>query len=216
MPARSDRRNEKSLRGLLLLFAVFVLIAIIAAVITATKKPATSAGSTSNSTAAAQATTTTAGGKVHTSPPKTATPTTAVKDHSSTASKATAPTTRAKTAPTTDAKSRPTTTIRTTPTTASTTYVLYNVHSSGDNALGFTIIPSAGEWDVTWGYNCGKAGRFDYTIKRAARPDAKDLGPHELGTSGSGVTRYRDTGAFTLSVASQCLWAIKVTEVIYG
>jgi hypothetical protein len=199
MPARSNGRNEKSLRGLLFLFAVFVFIAIIAAVITATKKPTSSAALKSNPGVAANTTTTAAGGKVHTSPP----PITVT----STTGAATKPT------PTT---ARPTPTTKATTTTMSTTYVLYNVGGSASNTLGFTVIPSAGEWDVAWADNCGKTARFGYTVKRAALLDARDRGPHEVGTSSSGLDRYHDTGTLSLSIVSQCQWTIKITEVIYG
>jgi hypothetical protein len=181
-----------------MLFGVFIFIAIIAAVITATKKPNTPAAPTSNPGIAATTTTTAVGGKVHTSPPPITTSTTgaATKPTSTTA--------------------RPTPTTKATTTTSSTTYVLYNVGGSASNTLGFTVIPSAGEWDVAWAANCGKAARFGYTVKRAALPDARDRGPHEVGTSTSGLNRYHDTGTLSLSIVSQCQWTIKITEVIYG
>jgi hypothetical protein len=72
----------------------------------------------------------------------------------------------------------------------------------------------AGPWSLAWSYDCtaiGEAGIFDVAINQPAGDQATDVGPSELGMSGSGTDAYNDAGVFSLDVASQCTWTITIT-----
>ena len=64
---------------------------------------------------------------------------------------------------------RPTTTSKPTTTIPTTNYVLYNVHTSGNNSLGFQIIPSAAQWTVAWSYNCYALGNLASSTTRSSK-----------------------------------------------
>jgi ribosomal protein L24E len=68
-------------------------------------------------------------------------------------------------------------------------------------------------WTMTWSYNCANywsAGNFIVNIVQPAGDDAFDVGPNELGTSGTGTDSYNDTGVFSLDINSECDWTITV------
>jgi len=115
----------------------------------------------------------------------------------------------------TPVKEDPTTTTTTTP-----TYVLFNVGGTGDDLIGpFVISTPATQWNVAWTYNCsnlGKKEKFNYTVafEHGSAPDLSDVGPRQSGVKGAGVKHYYDAGAFNLSVATECSWTIKVTEIV--
>jgi hypothetical protein len=94
-------------------------------------------------------------------------------------------------------------------------YVLFNVHESGDDTIGRFAV--ATNWDVNWSYDCSENERganFNYTVDNAERggSDAKNVGPSQHESSGTGVERYHDAGTFYMTVASKCSWTVKVTE----
>ena len=71
----------------------------------------------------------------------------------------------------------------------------------------------AASWTMTWSYSCanlGSAGNFIVNIIQPAGDNAFDVGPNELGTSGSGTDSYNDTGVFGLDIDSECNWTITV------
>jgi hypothetical protein len=70
-------------------------------------------------------------------------------------------------------------------------------------------------WTLAWSYDCadiGEAGVFNAAINQPAGDQTTDVGPNELGMSGSGTDSYTDTGVFSLDVASQCSWNISITS----
>lgn len=70
-------------------------------------------------------------------------------------------------------------------------------------------------WTMAWSYNCsnwGSQGNFVVNVNQPPGDYALDLGPNEIGTGGSGVDSYSDTGTFTLSVISPCSWSITVSS----
>ena len=107
-----------------------------------------------------------------------------------------------------------------TTTTVPPPYVLFNVGGTGDDLIGpFVISTPATQWNVAWTYNCSKLGkkaRFNYGIlfRHGSRQNLNDLGPRQLGMSGAGVKHYYDAGTFNLSVATECSWTVKVSEII--
>ena len=71
----------------------------------------------------------------------------------------------------------------------------------------------SGQWLMDWSYNCssyGSQGNFAVEVNQPAGSSIVDIGPNELGNSGSGVDYYYDTGQFNLSVDSECDWSITV------
>jgi hypothetical protein len=50
------------------------------------------------------------------------------------------------------------------------------------------------------------------TVNSGTQLDFNDIGPNQLGESGSGMEHDYDTGTFNLSVDSECDWALKVVE----
>ena len=72
----------------------------------------------------------------------------------------------------------------------------------------------AAPWTMTWSYNCsnyGSSGIFAVYVNQPAGDSALDIGPSELGTSGSGTDSYTDSGIFNLDILSECDWSITVS-----
>jgi hypothetical protein len=70
-----------------------------------------------------------------------------------------------------------------------------------------------GPWTMSWNYNCsnwGTTGNFIVNIKEPASDNTFDIGPNELGPSGSGTDSYTDSGVFSLVIDSECEWSITV------
>lgn len=68
-------------------------------------------------------------------------------------------------------------------------------------------------WTTSWSYTCaslGSTGNFAITVVQPASDLTVDLGPDELGSSGSGTDTYHDSGTFNLLVFSECAWSITV------
>ena len=90
------------------------------------------------------------------------------------------------------------------------TFTSQSVGSSGSTAP-FNM---AGPWTMAWSFNCsayGSSGNFIVTINQPSGYSHYDIGPNELGTSGSGTDSYFDSGTFSLAVNSECQWTITVT-----
>ena len=81
------------------------------------------------------------------------------------------------------------------------------------------VFGQPGPWLMSWSYNCsnfGQPGTFGVEIDQPPGDFAFDIGPNEEGSSGSGTDYYFDSGAFQLSVISECHWTISVTPSWYG
>ena len=68
---------------------------------------------------------------------------------------------------------------------------------------------------MSWTYNCanfGSSGNFEVNITQPPGDLTLDLGPNELGMSGSGTDTYTDTGVFSLEVNSECAWIIAINS----
>ena len=90
------------------------------------------------------------------------------------------------------------------------TYTSTQIGTSGDTPQ----FSQTGNWTMAWSYNCssfGSAGNFSVTVNQPSGDLTEDNGPNELGLSGSGTDYYTDTGAFSLSVISECDWSITVS-----
>ena len=103
-------------------------------------------------------------------------------------------------------------------TTIPGTRVVLNFEGSGgEDTSQFTISASAKEWVLGWAYNCSNfgsgTGNFSYFVYFGPQMDINDMGPNQLGNHGSGEQYYYDTGTFYLQVNSECLWAVRATEV---
>ena len=99
------------------------------------------------------------------------------------------------------------------------TFTSTQVGTSGSTPV-FTM---AGPWTMQWSYHgCGTAtvgiatGNFIVTVNQPSNDVQNDTAPNELGTSGSGVDHYYDTGSFNLSVLSTCSWSITVASSSSG
>jgi hypothetical protein len=95
------------------------------------------------------------------------------------------------------------------PVPGTVTYTSSQVGASG-SAPQFS---ESGNWTLQWNYDCsstGSPGTFFVQVNQPPDFTALDLGPAESGLSGSGTDSYFDTGAFNLSVASECTWSITV------
>lgn len=122
------------------------------------------------------------------------------------------------TTPTTIGPAITTTTIPVTTTTtagAPAGKVLLVAPGSGNDVTSrFTIAAGAPEWYVRWAFSCsGVPSTFNYQVDRGTAQDVSDLGPKAQGTGTFGIEHYHDTGSFTLSIASGCIWAVSVTQV---
>jgi hypothetical protein len=85
------------------------------------------------------------------------------------------------------------------------------VGASGNTAWFFV----GGPWTMAWSYTCaafGTNGNFSVFIEQPLGGFSGDIGPNELGTSGSGTDSYSDLGTFSLSVLSECQWSITITS----
>ena len=74
-----------------------------------------------------------------------------------------------------------------------TTFTSGQVGSSGQTAPFY----EGGLWSMAWSYDCtayGYPGNFFVDINPPPGDSTFDIGPNELGTSGSGVDYYVDTG----------------------
>ncbi len=90
------------------------------------------------------------------------------------------------------------------------TFTSTQIGSSGQTPQ-FT---ESGNWQMAWSYNCsnfGSSGNFAVTVNQPSNSTVIDIGPNELGMSGSGTDSYTDTGTFSLSVSSECNWSISVS-----
>jgi hypothetical protein len=66
---------------------------------------------------------------------------------------------------------------------------------------------------MAWSYNCstfGSPGNFIVNVNQPAGDPSSHIGTNELSFSGTGTDYYFDTGAFSLSVNSECDWSITV------
>ena len=64
-------------------------------------------------------------------------------------------------------------------------------------------------WSMAWSYNCsnyGSQGNFFVEVDGSS-----DIGPNELGSSGSGTDYYNDSGTFSLTVISECNWSVSIS-----
>jgi hypothetical protein len=76
---------------------------------------------------------------------------------------------------------------------------------------------ATGPWTLDWQYNCPSnedPGEFTVEINQPSDDDTLDLGPDQLGVSGSGSNNYDDSGVFSLDVVSECNWSIDVVPTI--
>ncbi len=95
------------------------------------------------------------------------------------------------------------------------TFTSAQVGTSGNTAQ-FT---QTGNWQMAWTYDCasfGSSGNFNVNVNQPSGDLATDAAPNELGMSGSGTDYYYDTGAFSLSVTSECTWSITVSPSAAG
>jgi hypothetical protein len=78
--------------------------------------------------------------------------------------------------------------------------------TSGQTAQ-FTV---GGPWTLAWTYNCANAfgGSGNFIIEYQG---GTDIGPNEIGASGSGTDYYTDAGTYSLQVISECNWTATVS-----
>lgn len=187
MARRRDQRAPKLLRVLLTLAIVLVVVAIVATAVSRKDRTKTTTAAESYS---GTTTTTTAGG--------------GLQSTSTTGSGASIVTSGDGTA---QSGSEPQTVYN---------QVLYDIKDSGNDSVGFVVSTAASRWQVGWTYDCSdlaKKGSFGFVVKIGTRVDLNDPGPHKMGTGGSGLEHYYDTGRLKLSVTSKCAWTIKIVEV---
>ena len=92
------------------------------------------------------------------------------------------------------------------PTSPPMTITSNEIGDSGQSQQ-FTI---GGPWAMAWSYNCsnyGSQGNFQVSINGSTG----DIGPNELGPSGTGTDNYNDTGTFSVSVNSECHWSLTIS-----
>jgi len=92
--------------------------------------------------------------------------------------------------------------------------------SSGQGSMSgpkFTVPAQATSWTENWSYDCssfGTSGNFITSIAGyGASRGTTDSGANQLGTSGSGVNHYYDTGTFSIQVNSECSWTESIVAV---
>jgi hypothetical protein len=98
------------------------------------------------------------------------------------------------------------------PTTSAVGVTLLTLSGSGAASTQQFTVPSAAKgWHVNWTYDCsdfGSQGNFDYSVNSGTNLNFDDTGPNQLGSGGSGVEHYYDTGTFNLQVDSECNWTV--------
>ena len=96
------------------------------------------------------------------------------------------------------------------------------VGDSGDTTSFFV----AGPWTMAWSYTgqgtsppgvpgscmAGLPGNFIVDVQQPLGGFTSDIGPHELGTGGSGVDSYTNAGTFSLAILSECQWSITISS----
>jgi hypothetical protein len=92
--------------------------------------------------------------------------------------------------------------------------VTFTSAQTGDtgNPQKFSV---GGKWTMAWSYDCsafGSSGNFAVGINQPAGDETFDVGPNELGPSGSGTDSYNDTGTFSLDIISECSWSITINS----
>lgn len=94
------------------------------------------------------------------------------------------------------------------------TFTSSTIGSSGTTP----VFTQPGHWLMSWSYNCanyGSPGNFIVDVQQPADDPNIDIGPNELGNSGSGTDFYYDAGSFQLAITSECDWSISVTPSFY-
>jgi len=195
MPSHGEPKMRRTLRVLLLLFAVFVLVGVIT-VVTHRNSP-----TTPGATPPVNNTTTTLRGQGAVSTLTTTVGTPGANSKGTTTVGTPGPSSKV------------------TVTTSAVHYLALSIQHAGDETVGpFAIATVTSQWDLSWTYKCPKLAPtkgFSYivTFNTGARRDLNDLGPDEHAMDGSGVEHYFDAGTFKLAVTSECLWTIRVTEI---
>jgi len=81
------------------------------------------------------------------------------------------------------------------------------------NSQQFSV---GGPWTMAWSFDCANTyagtGNFIADVNGPPGDTSFDVGPNELGTGGSGVDSYTDTGTFTISTISDCPWTITINS----
>ena len=82
------------------------------------------------------------------------------------------------------------------------------------NTARFT---TSGDWTIHWSYDCSKTfggeGNFIVNVYDGSEESFSADGVNELGKKGADTSPvYDDPGQHHLSVASECLWQLTVTE----
>ena len=73
---------------------------------------------------------------------------------------------------------------------------------------------AAGDWDLTWSYDCsafGSNGNFAVALYGQNSNDVRGILVNELGAKGNDVTHQHDAGTFFLQMNSECAWHVTVT-----
>lgn len=92
------------------------------------------------------------------------------------------------------------------------TPVTYTSSQTGQtgNPQEFSVVSP---WTMSWSYGSCVGGSGHFFVDINQPPDlAVDIGPNELGSGGSGVDHYSDTGTFKLDIISGCAWSITINQ----
>jgi hypothetical protein len=109
----------------------------------------------------------------------------------------------------------PTPTVRPTPTPLVTPTPaprpLLDLKGSGiQRSAKFT---TAGDWTITWSYDCSKYPGGTGVFQIYVKGDTLDVAANELGKSGSGTQpEYTGAGTFYLEMNSVCAWHVVVND----
>lgn len=97
--------------------------------------------------------------------------------------------------------------------TAKAKQQLLDVQGSGTKSTN--TFTAAGDWDLTWSYDCsnfGAQGNFVVIAKTKDNNPAFRINPvNQLGAKGNDVDHYHQGGSYFLEVNSECNWHITVT-----
>jgi|ERR1039458_3577292 hypothetical protein len=89
--------------------------------------------------------------------------------------------------------------------------IVWQASGTGDESgPKFQIPAGTAQWEEVWSYDCssyGSTGNFITFIHGYGSAEfTLDSGVNELGSGGSGVNHYFDTGTFSIQILSECSW----------
>jgi hypothetical protein len=89
-----------------------------------------------------------------------------------------------------------------------------HIDLTGTGTRALPKLAATGDWDLTWSYDCARAGGTgEFAVRTYAESGGADVADPPVknaGPKGSGVAHYHEGGTKYLVVSSTCEWSVKV------